>query len=89
GGAYGALIAIPTDILLRWKSPSYRWLGTRGRIFYYTIWIASCANFATEKGILRFENMIRYEDQLKKEKLMELAVEKGDYGLYDDDDFVN
>ncbi|ANZ76906.1 BA75_03866T0 [Komagataella pastoris] len=83
GALYGSLIAIPTDMLLRWKSPMYRWLGTRGRVFYYTIWMASCANFLTERQVMKFEEVTRFEDEQKKQRLLELSVANGSY--YGDD----
>ncbi|ODV83740.1 hypothetical protein CANARDRAFT_202348 [[Candida] arabinofermentans NRRL YB-2248] len=79
GGLYGSLISIPTELLIRWRSPLYRAFGLRIRIFYHTIWIASAASFHTEKEVMKFENIVRREEELKRQQLIEMSVLSGSY----------
>lgn len=79
GGLYGALISIPTELFIRWRSPLYRAFGFRIRVFYHTIWIASAAAFHAEQEVIKFENMIRQEEEEKRRKLLELSILQGVY----------
>lgn len=79
GGLYGALISIPSELLIRWRSPLYRAFGFRIRVFYHTIWIASAAAFHAEQEVIAFENKIRAEEALRRKKLLELSIVSGQY----------
>lgn len=79
GGLYGALISIPSELLIRWRYPLYRAFGFRIRVFYHTIWIASAAAFHAEQEVIRFENIIRKEEEEKRNKLLELSILQGVY----------
>lgn len=79
GGLYGALISIPTDLLLRWKSPMFRMLGLRGWVFYHTIWVSAGASFHTEREVMKFESLVRWEEKVKRDRLIEMSVLNGDY----------
>lgn len=45
--------------------------------------MASCANFLTERQVMKFEEVTRFEDEQKKRRLLELSVANGSY--YGDD----
>lgn len=79
GGLYGALISIPSELFIRWRYPLYRAFGFRIRVFYHTIWIASAAAFHTEREVIRFENLIRQEEEEKRRQLLELSILQGVY----------
>ncbi|AWU78280.1 hypothetical protein CAS74_002905 [Pichia kudriavzevii] len=79
GALYGGLISIPTELLIRWRSPLYRAFGWRIRMFYHTIWIASAAAFHAEREVIRFENIIRQEEAERRNKLLELSIMQGVY----------
>ncbi|GMM31276.1 Rcf3 protein [Martiniozyma asiatica (nom. inval.)] len=79
GALYGALFSIPTELLIRWRSPLYRAFGFRIRVFYHTICISSAAAFNAEKKVIAFENQIRREEEEKRRKLLELSVISGTY----------
>ncbi|ODQ48658.1 hypothetical protein PICMEDRAFT_70278 [Pichia membranifaciens NRRL Y-2026] len=79
GGLYGALISIPSELFIRWRFPLYRAFGFRIRVFYHTIWIASAAAFHTEREVIRFENIIRQEEEEKRRQLLELSILQGVY----------
>ncbi|KAG7692090.1 hypothetical protein KL930_001548 [Ogataea haglerorum] len=79
GGMYGALISVPSELLLRWRSPFYRAFGLRIRIFYHTIWIAAAASFRTERAVLEFENVVRREEEFRRQQLIEDSVMSGSY----------
>lgn len=79
GGLYGALISIPSELLIRWRSPLYRAFGFRIRVFYHTIWIASAAAFHAETEVIAFENKIRAEEDERRRKLLELSIISGNY----------
>lgn len=79
GGLYGALISIPSELFIRWRYPLYRAFGFRIRVFYHTIWIASAAAFHTEREVIRFENIIRKEEEEKRRQLLELSILQGLY----------
>ncbi|KAG0679234.1 hypothetical protein C6P40_003673 [Pichia californica] len=79
GGLYGALISIPSELFIRWRSPLYRAFGFRIRVFYHTIWIASAAAFHTEREVIKFENIIRKEEEEKRRQLLELSILQGLY----------
>ncbi|VEU21418.1 DEKNAAC102290 [Brettanomyces naardenensis] len=79
GALYGALVSIPTELLLRWKSPFYRSFGTRIRVYYHTIIIAYAASFTTENSVLKFEDQMRLEEAKKREELIEWSVANGLY----------
>jgi hypothetical protein len=79
GGLYGALISIPSELFIRWRSPLYRAFGFRIRVFYHTIWIASAAAFHAENEVIRFENMIRQEEEERRRQLLELSIIQGQY----------
>lgn len=79
GVLYGALFSIPTDLLLRWKSPLYRSFGTRIRIFYNTIILTYAASFVTETNVRKLEVQMRAEEAEKRRKLIEWSVEHGVY----------
>lgn len=86
GGLYGALISIPTDLILHWRSPTYRKFGLRGRIFYHTIWLASAANFHTEREVMRFQQSAHIEQHMLKQQLLEQSIENGTY--YGEDELI-
>ncbi|QOU21378.1 hypothetical protein BRETT_001100 [Brettanomyces bruxellensis] len=79
GVLYGALFSIPTDLLLRWKSPLYRSFGNRIRIFYNTIVLTYAASFVTETNVRKLEAQMRAEEAEKRKKLIEWSVEHGVY----------
>lgn len=79
GGLYGTLFSIPSDLFLRWRSPLYRAFGFRIRVFYHTIWIASVAAFHAEKEVIKFENVVRDEEEERRKQLLELSVIQGMY----------
>ncbi|KAH3671559.1 hypothetical protein OGAPHI_000262 [Ogataea philodendri] len=79
GGMYGALVSIPTELMLRWRSPFYRAFGLRIRIFYHTIWIAAGASFRTERAVIEFENVVRREEEIRRQNLLEESVLSGSY----------
>lgn len=79
GGLYGTLISIPTELLLRWRSPLYRAFGFRIRVFYHTIWFASVGAFHAEQEVIRFENIVRAEEEEKRRQLIELSIVQGMY----------
>jgi hypothetical protein len=79
GGLYGAMIAIPSDLLLRWRSPLYRAFGWRIRVFYYTIWVSAAAAFKAEGEVIGFENQVRREEEERRRQLLELSVLQGIY----------
>lgn len=79
GGLYGALISIPSELLIRWRSPLYRAFGFRIRVFYHTIWIASAAAFHAEQEVIAFENKIRAEEYERRRQLLELSIVSGNY----------
>ncbi|QPG72716.1 hypothetical protein FOA43_000017 [Brettanomyces nanus] len=79
GALYGALVSIPTELLLRWRSPSYRSFGTRIRVFYHTIILTYSAAFMTESNVMKFEEKVRAEEARKREELIEWSVQNGLY----------
>ncbi|GME97535.1 hypothetical protein B5S31_g5617 [[Candida] boidinii] len=85
GALYGALISIPTELLLRWRSPFYRTFGLRIRIFYHTIWMSAGASFHAEREVMRFEQKVRIEEEIKREKLIEYSITNGFYSPDEDD----
>lgn len=79
GAMYGALISIPTELLLRWRSPFYRSFGTRIRVFYHTIIITYSAAFLTEHNVRLFEETVRKEEEDRRKQLIEWSVQNGIY----------
>ncbi|GMM44617.1 Rcf3 protein [Pichia kluyveri] len=79
GGLYGAMISIPSELFIRWRSPLYRAFGFRIRVFYHTIWISAAAAFRAEREVIAFENLIRKEEEEKRAKLLELSILNGVY----------